>query len=1157
MCDAPHVLPAPVRHYPEFPLSATCPTPGRTLVSRVRHAATRRAPAALAASVALLGFGAAAAQAATPATMDDVQLTDAFVAPITANEYRCTPEPGGRLIYNTQVPFVAGPNPATEDPQGTNTPGAAGYVPANRRSRDTMTPDFQAGAVNDLCFGFTLSPNIEDGMLKTPTSGTAGFRIQEDPPVRDISGTHTWTTGSDDDLKSATIELPTGFLGNPDAIPTCSAAQLGLGNYGNATCPADSQVGTTFARVTVKAGLSLAHTVGGGRSTIWTGTLQDSGAVFNLEHGPNEIGRLAVVIQPANGVTPVKFVVPLELTPDGRVRTTVENAPRLAYNADDVDPDTGALDPSAVPYPIYLESFAIRAWGKDTSGPNSRQLPADFSEWGTDCSKPLTAKVAIETYDGFTSSKQSNGVQLTGCDNLEFHPDLKVETTEKKPGVPTGTKIDLTLGQNSVNGLRTALLKDASVTLPAGLEIGAQVGSGTSGLPLCSAAQFNKDSSAPSGCPAGSKQGTATIITPLQTRPFEGSVYLGQQPAVGELPPLYLEAAPQGADAPTAPRIKLVGTVKVDENGNLTTTFTDAPQLRFSELRLEFPSGPNALFTTPRTCGTTTGSSSFTSWAKPTTPVPVTSSLTINEDCGAVAFAPSFTMAPANAAVGISSPTKITISRPDRSPWLKDVKVTLPAGFIADLKLATECSKADAAAGSCPESSRMGTVTTVAGAGEKPLSLTGSMYLVERDEGAVAGVAIVVHAKIGELDLGNVVVPGRINLSPTDAGLTLITTAPLRFKGIALNLRSIVVDLDRENFSLNPTACGPLRATAELTGDGGQTAAPTADVTYTGCADLPFEPGFEAKLSGETGPLGHPQLDVTMTPRAGDSNLKGVRVVLPQGVATDLKNLKAVCSVDAFQSGTCGDETKVGNVSATVSITNDVITGSVHLVRIEGTALPGLGLNLTGRYAVRLLSTVKIDKDKRLVTEFASIPDLPMRSVHLTVAGGAKSPLQLSSIACTADTAWQATLASQGGKTRQVDIPVPCAKKADPKQTLTWSAKTGLKVTLTSPTGLKIKSAKVTLPTGFKLKKGKTLKKNLKLTASGGKAKGKNTSTSFAVVASGAGPTKVTFALKTKGYTLPKSYKNKLKKGKKIKLKTRIVLSDGTVVAKTITVKTK
>jgi len=92
-----------------------------------------------------------------------------------------------------------------------------------------------------------------------------------------------------------------------------------------------------------------------------------------------------------------------------------------------------------------------------------------------------------------------------------------------------------------------------------------------------------------------------------------GAAYLGAQSEVGQLPDLYVEAAIPGATATDAPKIRLVGKVSVDANGQITTSFHNNPQLRFSQLQLTFPDGPHALFVTPRTCGTPSASSLVTS----------------------------------------------------------------------------------------------------------------------------------------------------------------------------------------------------------------------------------------------------------------------------------------------------------------------------------------------------------------------------------------------------------------------------------------------------------------------------------------------------------------------------------------------------------------
>ncbi len=74
------------------------------------------------------------------------------------------------------------------------------------------------------------------------------------------------------------------------------------------------------------------------------------------------------------------------------------------------------------------------------------------------------------------------------------------------------------------------------------------------------------------------------------------------------------------------------------------------------------------------------------------------------------------------------------------------------------------------------------------------------MYLVERQTGDVAGASIKVRAKLGDLDLGDVIVPARLSLRPTDAGLTLTTTVPTRFRGLPLLLQRVAVTVDRTDF---------------------------------------------------------------------------------------------------------------------------------------------------------------------------------------------------------------------------------------------------------------------------------------------------------------------------------------------------------------------
>lgn len=1120
------------------PSPSLCGSGGRRLRRAGRVAATLVVAACLP-QAAVAGPGA-------------VELTGAFAAPIAGDEPRCTPEPGGRLIYGTQVPFD--PSKPITGPEGIGTgyPGSPDYVPANMPSTATISPVLQAGASTDLCLGFTLTPNMEAGFVRGPGNPTAR-RLQETPAVPDVDATHVLDGGEGDDLRDAVIDMPAGFLGDPDGVGQCASDAFGVGNYAEPTCPAASQVGTAFVRLsTLLAGVLRQHLVLGGLPNASGGFA--GGQVFNLEHGPNELGRLGIVISPVNGIAPSKFTVRLTLAPDGsgRVRAITENAPRRLYSAEDVV--DGQLVDGAVPDALYVESIGIRAWGAKADHPT---LAADYAEWGTDCSAPLSTDIAVTTYGGTQSRATSSGFTLTGCDALPFDPSVTVSTAERRPAVPTATTVQVALGQTA-SGLKSALLKDATVTLPAGLEIGAQAGSKEGGLTLCRASEFQVDRPlSPAGCAPGTRAGKVTITSPLQREPFVGQVYLGEQPEVGKLPGLYLEAAPVGATAPDAPRIKLAGTVTVSDSGQLTTTFRDAPQLRFSELKLEFPGGPSALFRTPRQCGTTTGRAEFTSRASATV-VAREMQLTIDQDCALPEFAPALAMSADDPASGISSPTTVTITRQDRTPWLDGVRVSLPAGFLANLKTATECPGAETSLAICPGSSRIGSVLTVAGVGDSPIALEGAIYLTTPQPGAVAGASIVVRAKIGELDLGTVNVPARIDLRPTDAGLVLSTQAPIRFQGLALELRQISVRLDRPGFPLSPTACGPLTATGDFTGDAGQSASSSVPVTYTGCAARPFQPGFAATLSGQTEPGDHPQVNVTMTPRPGDSNLRAAAVTLPTGVATDLKNLQTTCAKEAFDAASCPAATRVGSARATVSITSDVITGDVFLVKIPGLTLPGLGMSFTGRYAQRVLSTVRIEKSGRVTTDFPAIPDLPLTRLDLVIDGGERSPILLSSKACASEASWDGVLTGQGGQTAPVKLPFTCGAAVEDIEP-TMSTKTGLRLTVAATGGQRIRYIKVTMGSGVRLQTSRTLTRYLFSRGTGSKvSERRRSSKSFFVQRAGSrGPTAMRLRLSLKGVRLPARYRSGLRRGAKIQVRVRTVLESNEVRTQTVTVRAR
>ncbi len=351
------------------------------------------------------------------------------------------------------------------------------------------------------------------------------------------------------------------------------------------------------------------------------------------------------------------------------------------------------------------------------------------------------------------------------------------------------------------------------------------------------------NTSAEPACPDASKIGTAEIDSPISADPLTGGIWLAQQNAnpFGSTFAIYVATEADGT------LIKL--SAKIDANpstGQLTTTFDGTPefpgnpQLPFSDFKLNFFGGPGAALMTGETCGTFSGSTDIAPWSSPgsgpdSSPVPT---VTIGAPCGG-AFAPTFTAGSTNAQAGAYGPFELSFSRSDTDQDLSGLTVNLPPGVSAKLAGVPECSDADIAQAQSagrtgargagePELSgellRSGRLRPAAGPGTDPFALSGKVYLTGPFNGAPFGLVEIVPAVAGPLDLGVVVIRQSLNIDPTDAHVTVTSQPfPTILDGVPLRLRRVDVDLNRSDFTVNPTSCAPMSINATLTSVGGAT----------------------------------------------------------------------------------------------------------------------------------------------------------------------------------------------------------------------------------------------------------------------------------------------------------------------------------------------
>ncbi len=95
--------------------------------------------------------------------------------------YLCTPERRGLPEYLTHDPFDVKRGYVI----GNGLPGDPGYATSNVPSADDLTPQLDAGGNADLCFGFTLTPNMQPDAVRNTTPSTRPRLNTGNPPLAD------------------------------------------------------------------------------------------------------------------------------------------------------------------------------------------------------------------------------------------------------------------------------------------------------------------------------------------------------------------------------------------------------------------------------------------------------------------------------------------------------------------------------------------------------------------------------------------------------------------------------------------------------------------------------------------------------------------------------------------------------------------------------------------------------------------------------------------------------------------------------------------------------------------------------------------------------------------------------------------------------------
>ncbi|HEY3829622.1 MAG TPA: hypothetical protein VGL57_10550 [Solirubrobacteraceae bacterium] len=839
--------------------------------------------------------------------------------------------------------------------------------------------------------------------------------------------------------KDVVAGLPPGLLGNPQAVPRCSLAQV---TTTAEFCPVDTEVGTYRLPL-----------LGGSKGFI--------GPIVNVTP---EAGQSAefVLEDEAKGATPL-LTAHLVRSAQGTYEFTVvsNEIPEAGLTGFELTFWGVPADPSHDPMRgrHCSKSSAQNPFSCTGGGEVSGLPPVPFLSLPTDCAAgPETATLRADSwaepgsvregrYTGYAEATATLPA-VTGCNQLSFAPEIEVQPDTLLADEPVGMGVDVKVPQSEQPGTTaTPHLRDAVVTLPEGVSISPGIVDGIQACDESGPQGINFEGSeseevGPNGelqlaaghCPDASIVGTAEAVTPLLPEPVKGHVYLarplcggaGQGACTnedaldGHLYQLYLELGGTGALADTGINIKAHGYTEANPaTGQLTTKFLENPQAPFSELKIDLNGGPRAPLDNPAVCGQAVTTADFTPWSAPgLTPegfaVAGTADATPSsfydvEGCGSPpGLSPGFTAGTVSPEAGAFSAFTLNLSRRDREQDLAGLQIHTPPGLLGMLSSVPLCGEPAASQGTCPAASQIGTTRVASGAGSHPFEIGGSVYLTTGYKGAPFGLSIVTDAVAGPFNLGLVVVRARIDVDPETSALT-VTSDPLPqiVFGVPLRLQRVTVNIDRPGFMFNPTNCKAQQITAAVSGTEQAVAHVASSFAAAGCRSLEFKPTFTVSTSGRTSRVGGASLDAKLSYPASrpgeEANIARFKVELPKQLPSRLTTLQKACPAATFQANpaNCSAASVVGIVRATTPVLPVGLQGPVYFVSHGGEAFPSLIVVLQGDgVRVDLTGSTFISNQGITSSTFKTVPDVPVRTFELYLPEGPHSALAANGSLC-------------------------------------------------------------------------------------------------------------------------------------------------------------
>jgi uncharacterized repeat protein (TIGR01451 family) len=817
-------------------------------------------------------------------------------------------------------------------------------------------PETQAGGhpfefTTRLVFNYT--PGASASEPKPPATGLTAFSTYGGP-------------------KEVSVDLPPGFVGNPQNTPRCPLELLS-----GAGCPANTAVG--FVHISTGAEIT------GGKAKTFQEPFFGSNfnsLVWNMQPTPGHVVALGLVVLEG---TPI--VLEGKVRSDGDYGVTVSNpSPRIPSlnGAIFTTCGNGAVKVSPVgnfacqPAPSGSKPFLTNPTACSSLQAGQSAAPVTTlrsNPWNGPVGEP-PQYASMEAYANAPSGPYSEPGRptrgtpeasslMTGCDQLSFSPEIDFKQSAPAEGgtsqadEPTGMRFSLKLPQsNEAQVKATPALKNLKMALPAGMTVSP---SAADGLQACSNAQFglgtefgpgsaHSEPAKPASCPLASQIGEVEVFTPLLSgAPVIEGVPGSQQGGHGLLtcsqgswangPTKYsyqwLRSGQAIPGATTQEYVPVVEdkekalqcqvTAANDQGGSSVAVSRDVVGLPEPEASKQPPFPPSSV---RRPSGTPSPGSTLT--------------------CATEAW----TGAPALTYRWLRGGSEIAGAEGSSYPLGSE-----------DAGKAVQCQVRGTNAGGTVIADSAAVVVSPVPSPPPPLPggpLQGQLFVGEPEcspctnEDAQSGKLFRLFLQIQDPRDGLIVKLHGVNHANPVTGQ--LETEFLEQPQVPFELLELKLKGGPRAPLANPQSCGATQTSADLTpwsapGLGGLTGseqiAGTPDailssplnVDFDGAGGacpgaLPFSPSFNAGTTGAgaTSAGAYTQFSVTFSRQDREQNLSGVQVQQPPGLAAKLASVP-LCEEPRASAGTCGPESQIGTTTTGAGAGEDpfFVKGRVYL----------------------------------------------------------------------------------------------------------------------------------------------------------------------------------------------------------------------------------